>query len=321
MKKKILILGSSGFIGKNLSIYFSNIKNLTCYGTYFTNYPKELKNKKIKLFKCDLTLKKQVDNVFKKIKPDIVINAAATTSGAKDIISKPFIHVNDNVIINSMITRASFEYKIKHVIIFSCTVMYRSSKKKLREIDFDANKELYPNYFGAGWMKVFVEKMSDFYSRISKTKYTLIRHSNVYGPYDKYDLEKSHVFGATITKVMKAKKEIIIWGTGNESRDLIHINDLINFVACAIKKQKRKFGLYNVGLSKNIKIKHLVKKIVKQANKKLEVKHDLTKKTLDNNVILNISKAKKELGWQPKIDINEGIKKTLSWYKKNFCSQ
>ena len=88
-------------------------------------------------------------------------------------------------------------------------------------------------------MKVFVEKMSEFYSRISKTKYTLIRHSNVYGPHDKYDLEKSHVFGATITKVMKAKKEIIIWGTGNESRDLIHIDDLINFVVCVIKTKKK----------------------------------------------------------------------------------
>ena len=167
-------------------------------------------------------------------------------------------------------------------------------------------------------MKVFVEKMSEFYSRISKTKYTLIRHSNVYGPHDKYDLEKSHVFGATITKVMKAKKEIIIWGTGNESRDLIHIDDLINFVVCVIKKQKKNFGLYNVGLSKNVKIKDLVKKIIKQANKKLIIKHDLTKKTLNNNVSLNVLKAKKELGWKPQIDINTGIKKTLSWYKKNY---
>ena len=63
------------------------------------------------------------------MKPDIVINAAATTSGAKDIVSKPYIHVNDNAIINSMLTRAAFESKIKHVIIFSCTVMYKSSKK------------------------------------------------------------------------------------------------------------------------------------------------------------------------------------------------
>jgi GDP-L-fucose synthase len=314
--KKILILGASGFIGKNLILYLSKYKEFRCIGVYRKNFPKELN--KTKLIKCDLTVKTQVDKLFKKIKPDIVINAAATTSGAKDIISKPYIHVNDNAIINSMITRSSFEANVKHLIIFSCTVMYRSSSKKLKEKDFDANAEMYPNYFGAGWMKVFVEKMSEFYSRISDTKYTLIRHSNVYGQYDKFDLEKSHVFGASITKVILAKKEVVVWGAGNESRDLIHIDDLMRFVLCAIKRQKNKFGLYNVGLSKNIKIKDLVKKIIKYSRKSLKIKYDLKKITLANNVKLDISKAKKELGWEPKIDINEGIVKTLRWYNNNF---
>ena len=59
--------------------------------------------------------------------------------------------------------------------------MYRSSPKALKEKDFDANKEMYPNYFGAGWMKVFVEKMSEFYSRLNRNKYTLIRHSTFMG--------------------------------------------------------------------------------------------------------------------------------------------
>ena len=55
-----------------------------------------------------------------------------------------------------------------------------------------------PQYFGAGWTKVYIEKMCEFYSRIGDTKYTVMRHSNVFGPHDKFDLEKSHVFGATI---------------------------------------------------------------------------------------------------------------------------
>ena len=100
---------------------------------------------------------------------------------------------------------------------------------------------MYPSYFGAGWMKIFVEKMCEFYSRISTTKFSIIRHSNVYGPYDKFDLERSHVFGASITKVMNSKKFVNIWGDGNESRDFLHINDLISFVDLAIKKQKKKF--------------------------------------------------------------------------------
>ncbi len=315
--KKILILGSSGFIGKNFSLFFQKNKKFKCYGTYFKNYPKILKNK-IVLKKVNLKNENQVKGLFKSIKPDIIIQAAATTSGAKDIVSKPYMHVNDNAIINSIVTKASYDYKVRHFIFFSCTVMYKASNKFLKEKDFNANEEMYPNYFGAGWMKVFVEKLCEFYSRISDTKFTIIRHSNIYGPYDKYDLEKSHVFGATITKVMKSNKNIVIWGEGSETRDLLHINDLISFVSKAMNKQKSKYGIFNVGSSQNISIKNLAKKIIKHSGKKIDIKHDLTKKSLKNSVKINISKSKKEISWTPKINIDTGIKKTLNWYKDNF---
>ena len=92
---------------------------------------------------------------------EIIVQAAATTSGAKEIISKPYIHVNNNAIMNSVVTKLAYDHFVKHVIIFSCTVMYRSSKKALKENDFNPTK-MYPNYFGAGWMKVYVEKPGSF---------------------------------------------------------------------------------------------------------------------------------------------------------------
>ena len=58
---------------------------------------------------------------------------------------------------------------------------------------------------------------------LSDTKYTIIRHSNIYGPHDKYDLDKSHVFGATITKVMRAKETLEVWGNGKEIRDFLYM--------------------------------------------------------------------------------------------------
>ena len=73
---------------------------------------------------------------------------------------------------------------------------------------------------------------------MEKTKYTIVRHSNIYGPHDKFDLEKSHVFGATITKVMQAKDKIEVWGEGKEIRDFLYIDDLIDFIKKALLKQK-----------------------------------------------------------------------------------
>ncbi len=314
-KKKLIIFGASGFIGKNISLKFKKkFKKYEIIGTYLNNKPSI---KGIKLVKCDLTKPRQVEKLIKNC--DIIIQAAATTSGAKEIISKPYIHVNNNAIMNSVITKIAYDNFVKHVIIFSCTVMYKSSKRALRERDFDPNKEMYPNYFGAGWMKVYVEKLAEFYSRLNRNKYTLIRHSNIYGPYDKFDLDKSHVFGATINKVINAKSNnVIIWGKGDEGRDLLYIDDLISFVELAIKNQKSKFGLYNVGYGRIISINNLVKKIINISGKKLKIINDLTKKSLKNTVFLNCDKAHKEIKWKRKVSLDEGIKKTLKWYLKNY---
>ena len=88
--------------------------------------------------------------------------------------------------------------------------------------------------FGSVWKNL--EKIAKFYSMLSETKYTIIRHSIIYGPHDKYDLDRSHVFGATITKVLTAKKKIEVWGTGNEIRDFLYADDLVNFIKIAINK-------------------------------------------------------------------------------------
>jgi GDP-L-fucose synthase len=315
IKKKILILGASGFIGYNCLKHFSKNDNYIVSGTYYKNKPRNIKG--VKLNRLDLTNKKNNNDIFKGI--DILIQAAATTSGAKDIISKPYMHVNDNAIMNSFITKIAYDNKIKHVIIFSCTVMYKSSRRPLKETDFDPNDEMYEKYFGAGWMKVFVEKMSEFYSRFKINKYTLIRHTNIYGPYDKFDLEKSHVFGATINKVINNKTGFIdVWGDGKEKRNFLYISDLIKFIDLVIKKQKSFFEIYNLGSSISVSISQLVKNIINVSGKNINIKFLKAKPTLKTDIIIDSSKARKELGWKPEISLQQGIKKTILWYKKNI---
>jgi nucleoside-diphosphate-sugar epimerase len=197
--------------------------------------------------------------------------------------------------------------------------MYQSSEIALREEDFDESTEILPFYYGVGNTKVYIEKMCKFYSRLNRTKHTVIRHSNIYGPYDKYDLEKSHVFGATITKVMNSKNgEIVVWGTGEESRDLLHIRDLIQFIDLCILKQESEFELFNVGYGEPTKLIDLVKKIIKQSNTNLKIVHDLSKPTLPTSLFLDTTKAKIQFGWERKITLDEGILDTINWYKKFF---
>ena len=96
------------------------------------------------------------------------------------------------------------------------------------------------------------------------------------------------------------------------------IDDLTNFVEKVIKNQKRAFGLFNVGSGKIISINNLVKKIINISNSKLTIYHDLSKKSLKNNITFDCRKALKVIKWKPRVTLESGIKKTLKWYKENY---
>ena len=126
MKKKIVILGATGFIGTNLLHHFANSGEYEVFATY--NRVPFFEAMNVAWKRADLLSKTDVDNAIAEM--DIVIQAAATTSGAMDIVNSPYMHVTDNAIMNSLILRSCFENSIKHFIFPSCTVMYQPSEKQ-----------------------------------------------------------------------------------------------------------------------------------------------------------------------------------------------
>ncbi len=318
MAKKILVCGATGFIGRNLAEYFAKKPEYEVHAVYCHKPPPpELaSNKQVHFHKADLTCKQDVDNVVRGV--DFLLQAAATTSGVKDTITAPYLHVTDNAVMNSLIFRSCFEHQVKHVIFFSCTVMYPSSDVPVRESDF--NYQIHEKYFGVGWTKVYLERMCHFYSRLGKTKYTAVRHSNIYGPYDKYDLEKSHVFGATIAKVMAAKDEkVVVWGDGSEERDLLHVDDLMRFAELVLTKQEKPFELINAGYGQSVSILNLVKLIIERSRRELRIEFDRSKPTVPFKLALNIERAQKEYGWSPQVSLEEGVDRCLAWYQE-YCA-
>lgn len=313
-KKRVLVCGATGFIGRNVAERFAGRDDLEVVAVH--NRRPTFDHPGIRWLKADLTNGDDIARALDGV--DVIIQAAATTSGSKDIVTKPHIHVTDNAVMNSLLFREAFERKVGHVVFFSCTVMHQSSETLLTEEDWDANKELHPRYFGVGWTKIYIEKMCDFFSRIGETKFTAIRHTNIYGPHDKYDLERSHVFGATVTKTMTAEDRVVVWGTGEEKRDLLYVGDLLDFIEAAMAKQKTPYELYNCGLGQATSIKDLVTKIVAASGKKLAIEHDLSQPSIPTALALDCTKAERELGWKPATTLEEGIKKTIQWWRENI---
>ena len=268
----------------------------------------------IKYVTLDLREENTVKELFKDSGFDVVIQAAATTTGSKDVVERPYLHVTDNVVMNAWIFREATLNNVGHVLFPSCTVMYQPKEEAQSETDWSPSDEIYSSYFGVGNMKVFNEKMCDFYSRLGSTKFTAFRHSNVYGPYDKFDFDKCHVVPDFVRKVIEAEQELEIWGTGKAKRDVIYIDDLIEFLSLCIKNQKNPYELFNCGAGQAFPILDLAKTVMKIQSKDLKIKLDETKPDIPTTVILNCDKAKEILGWEPKTSLEEGLSRTCDWY-------
>ncbi len=315
MKQRILVCGATGFIGRNIAENYAAEGSFELHAVFNKRPPFD--NARIVWHQCDLTDPCEVTKLFEIVKPTKIIQAAATTSGAKDIVTTPQIHVTDNVVMNSYIFRAAVENKAQHLVFFSCTVMYQSNNQPIAEDDYDANKCVHPRYFGVAHTKLYLEKMCEFFSGLGKTKFTAIRHSNIYGPHDKFDLNRSHFFGATITKVLTSIGEITIWGSGEEARDLLHVDDLVAFVRKVFVRQEKQYQVYNCGYGRSETVLNVVKQIINSSGKSVVIKHDFNMPTIKTNLCLDCSRAQADLGWCPEISLEDGISSTITWWQKN----
>jgi nucleoside-diphosphate-sugar epimerase len=309
--KKLLICGANGFIGKNLIEHFVEKYDIRAVDI---ELPTKLREG-VEWMQLDL---RNQDDVKKAVSGvDIILHYAATTTGAADIVSKPYIHVTDNVVMTSLLIREAHEQNIKHFVMPSCTIMYNSSEIPVKEEDYQEDA-IPPQYYGAGHTKVYLEKMCHFFSTFKKTKYSVLRQSNIYGPNDKFDLKKGHVFAASIIKVSESNDVVNVWGTGEEERDLLYIDDLLTCIEKVIEKQNDYYCLINVGTGKSISISKLVEKIISLSGKKLTIQYDETKPTIKTKLAVDITKAAQLFDWKPNISIEEGINKTFTWYDKNI---
>ena len=314
-RQRILVCGATGFIGRNLVEALARNANVELHALRFTRPVYDLSG--VHWHQADLRDVEAVNRLLAGM--DVVIQAAATTSGVRDIVNTPYIHVTDNAVMNSLLLRGCFDHKVKHFVFFSCSVMYQPRETPWREEEWDPNQEMHPNYFHTGWTKVYIEKMCEFFGRLGVTKHTVIRHTNVYGPHDKFDLERSHVFGATVTKVMTSKTgSITVWGTGEEARDLIHVDDLVRFVELSIERQTTPYEMMHASAGAAIRIKDLVAKIVSASGRDLRIEHDPAGPTIKTSFALDNGRARTKLGWRPQVTLDDGIRRTVLWWKQAF---
>ncbi len=119
--------------------------------------------------------------------------------------------------------------------------------------------------------------------------------------------------------VKESRKEVVLWGTGTPTRDLLYVEDAANSLICALKSESNASPI-NIGSEKEVSIKELAETIRKVIGEDFELKWDTTKPDGQPRRMLDTSRVEKEIGFKAEVGLNEGLKKTIEWYKKSLSS-
>lgn len=310
--KKVLVTGGAGFVGTNLILKLQDL-DAKITATYHRHKP-QIEDSTVHFIKADLT---QAEDCKKAVEDkDYVFMCAANTSGAAVIEKTPLVHVTPNVLMNTLMMEAAYEAGVKKFLFISSNTVYPPFNHPVQEKEA-WNGEPFEKYFPVAWMKRFGEKLSEIYTTKLKDPMTVVvvRPANIYGPYDDFNWETSHVIPALVRKVVERHDPIEVWGDGKEVKDIIYVEDLVEGVLLAMAKIN-KFTPINIGTGNGVSIKNILDQIIeidKYHNAK--VKYDKSKPTMIKKRILDVSLAKKTLKFESKTGICEGLNNTINWYK------
>ena len=303
---KIFIAGHNGMVG------FAVTKKLKQKG--FTNIITVEKKK------LNLLNQKNVLNFLKKIRPSLVILAAAKVGGihANNSFKSQFIY--ENLQIQNNIIHGSYKSGVKNLIFLGSSCIYpRLSKQPIKE-EYILTGALEKTNDAYAIAKIAGITMCKNYSESYGLNYKCFMPSNMYGPRDNYDLNNSHFFAALIRKIYEAKilnkKTVKIWGSGKVLRELLYVDDFADALVFFLNK-KFKEPFINIGPGKDYTIDWYTRFIMSHLGVKLKIIYDKSKPDGVPRKLLDVSLAKK-YGWTYKTTLKEGLNKTLIDFKSGY---
>lgn len=313
--KNVLVTGGTGFVGINVILRLLD-QGAHVRATLHKKAP-ILKDARVEYIYCDLLSKEDCRRIVKDM--DYCFMCAANTSGAAVIALTPLVHVTPNIVMNAQMLEAAYEAKIRKFIWLSSNAAYPpSGDRNIKEEEmFDADP--YDIYFGVAWMKRYTEILCRMYSQKLKNPMTtvVVRPSNIYGPHDDFDFATSHVMAASLRKVIERHAPIKVWGTGDDIRDLIYIDDFVDALMLAAEKINT-YDPVNIGLGKGYSIKDIFKIALEvEGCSAAKLEFDTTKPSMIPVRLIDTTKARNLLGFKAQTDIRQGIQKTILWYKNN----
>jgi GDP-L-fucose synthase len=266
----------------------------------------------------ELDLRNQcaVHAFFKQERPDYVFLTAAKVGGIKANNDYPADFIYDNIMIEANIIHAAYLYKVRKLLFFGSSCIYpRLCAQPMKE-EYLLTGPLESTNEPYAVAKIAGIKLCQSYNRQYGTNFIACMPTNVYGPGDNFDLHAAHVVPALIAKIYQATIEnmpcVSVWGTGIPLREFLYVDDLAD-AALFLMHHYNNAEIINVGSGQEISIADLAYRIKEIIGYKGNLIFDTSKPDGTQRKLLDCAKLH-TLGWQARISLKEGIKKTVDWY-------
>ena len=311
---RVTVAGATGFIGTNLLPELlqagAQVKAVT------HSRPPQFSSTEVDFVQADLTTAEGCRMAVEDT--DIFVMAAANSSGAQVMASKPLTHLTPNIVMNALTLEAAYEAGVSKYCFISSNTVYPPGGEAMTEND--TTGEFFDSYKVVAGMKLYSEEMVQHYSAINgKSMATLIiRPANLYGPFDKFNRTESKVIPALIRRAIEKDDPFLVWGDGRDIKDFLYISDFVSGLVKSLSLESR-HEIINVASGESVSLREIVPKILRSVDyESATVVFDSAKPTMIPIRRISNLKAKNLLGWEASVPIDEGIRRTVEWFRNQL---
>ena len=314
--KNVLVTGGNGFVGSFVvERLLKEGANVSVVSRTRKKFLSHIEND-VKFVKGDLLNR---DDALKACKDqDFVFHLASRVAGIGYNIEHSGTMMTENSIMSLNMLDAARESNVERYQYVSSTCVYPREASIPTPEGEGMLGDPEPSNLGYGWAKRVGELQAKMHAKEFGMKVSIIRPMNAYGPRDDFDPETSHVIPALIRKIINAKTEVSIWGSGNQTRAFVYVDDLARGMLMTLEKLTTPDPI-NIGSNEEIKIKDLVSMIVKITGRNdLQIKYDTTKPEGQLRKTASTKKAEELIQFKPKYSLEEGLKHAVDWYRSSI---